>query len=182
MPCCYLLLYVVISIALAFLYSIIIKKILFKGDTVISNTIRKILETKMEEKNYNINSLSTKAGLTPFTVRKFFNGVTNSPSFDIIYQIAETLDCSLDELTGRTKFIPKEQPIIQDYPWDSSLYEKIVKTICSYSKEKNINLSLQSMPSLIDEAYAFSINQNNSKADDKFIKWLVDKSMDQSLF
>jgi transcriptional regulator with XRE-family HTH domain len=177
-----MLLCIVISFALAFLYSIIVKKILFKDNTVISSTIRKILETKMEEKNYNINSLSTKAGLTPFTVRKFFNGETNSPSFDIIYQIAETLDCSLDELTGRTKFLPKEQPAIQDYPWHSSLYEKIVKTICGYSEEKNINLSLSSMHPLIDEAYAFSINQNNGKPDDKFIKWLVDKSTDKSLF
>ena len=182
MPYCYLLLYVVVLIALVLLYSIMVKRMPPKDNTVINNTLRKILETKMEEKNYNINSLSTKAGLTPFTVRKFFNGITNSPSFDIIYQIAETLDCSLDELTGRTKFIPKEQPVIQDYPWDSSLYEKIVKTICSYSKEKNIALSLSSIRSLIDEAYAFSINQNNSKADDKFIKWLVDKSTDQSLF
>ena len=149
---------------------------------MIDNVVRESLKTKMEEKNYNVNSLSTKAGVAPFTVRKYLNGTSNTTSFDIIYKIAETLGCSLDELTGKAKPAEKEQSNIQDYPWDSSLYEKIVKIICGYAKEKNITLSLSSVSSLINEAYAFSIDQNNSKADDKFIKWLVDKYNNKSLF
>lgn len=114
---------------------------------MISYTIRKQLDKKMKEQNDNLTSLTLKAGLSPVAVRKFYTGGANSPAVDTLYTLAEFLNCSLDELTGRRKFMPTKNSM--KVQLDGKLYREIVGIVCLYTQEKKYKITLEQINSFI---------------------------------
>ena len=144
-----------------------------------SNIIKAQLNKKMAEQNYNVNSLALRSGITPSSLRMFYSGAVKYPSIKTLYIIAEFLDCSLDELTGRNKFL--HDCNTQDFLWVGKLYKEVVAIIHSYIEEKHYNTTFNQTIDFISESYQFALEKNKSIADERFIKWIVDKEMNKKL-
>jgi transcriptional regulator with XRE-family HTH domain len=147
---------------------------------MLSQIIKDQLNKKMAEQHYNLNSLALKSGLNPSSLRMFYSGAVKSPGIDTLYTLAEFLNCSLDELTGRRKFTPPVDK--REFPWIGDLYKEIVDIVHLYIQEKKYEATLQQTSSFIKEAYIFALEKNKAKIDERFIKWIVDKNMDETLF
>ena len=137
---------------------------------IIKDTIRK----KAFEHGMTITDLERKSGCKSSVVRQFLNGYSRYLSIESLFNIANTLNCSIDELTGRT--VPKDNKTKTiTATWDGKLFIEVAKTIKTYLEEKNYNPSFDQVITCLQEAYSFAIENNNKIADERFIKWIVDK-------
>ena len=146
---------------------------------MISQIIKDQLNKKMAEKNYNVNSLALRSGITPSSLRMFYSGAVKYPSIETLYIIAEFLSCSLDELTGREEFFHNNDK--REFLWIGKLYKEIVVIIQTYIEEKHYKTTYKQTTAFINESYLFALEKNKSIADERFIKWIVDKEMNKSL-
>ncbi len=56
---------------------------------------------QLSKRNWSLKMLADKADLPYETVKKLISRKIGKPSFFSIWRIAEALDCSVDQLTGR---------------------------------------------------------------------------------
>jgi transcriptional regulator with XRE-family HTH domain len=146
---------------------------------MLSDVIKDQIKVKMTKAGYNPNSLALNAGLNSSAIRMLYNGAIRSPSIETLYKLAETLNCSLDELAGRKQYTDIEDK--REFNWEGDVYNEITEIINSYIKEKNYKTTLNQTLSFIKEAYIFALDKNNSKVDERFVKWIVDRNMDKTL-
>lgn len=73
---------------------------------------RTTLRKKLREKNLTLNALSTQADLSEDTLRSIVYGKSQDIKLSTIIKIANVLDCSLDNLAGRSFYSSQEQNII----------------------------------------------------------------------
>ena len=146
---------------------------------MLDETIRTQISKKMQEQHYNVSSLAKKAGMNQSRLRQFMNGVAKYPSVDALYTLAEILNCSLDELTGRKKFNSADDK--KEFDLNCSVYQDIISIILPYIEEKGYKPTLNQTTDFIKEAYVFAIEKNRHSADERFVKWIVDRGMDHTL-
>lgn len=82
--------------------------------------IRDNLRLMMAEKELSMRALSLDAGLQEGAVKNIFNSVAASPGIHIMYKLADALNCSIDELCGRSYQQPKS-PIYNKKLWRESI-------------------------------------------------------------
>ena len=58
---------------------------------------------RLTQRNWSFKMLSDKADIPYETVKKLLNGKIQKPSFYCIWQIAQALNCTVDELTGNAR-------------------------------------------------------------------------------
>lgn len=58
---------------------------------------------RLTQRNWSFKMLSDKADIPYETVKKLLNGKIQKPSFYCIWQIAQALNCSVDELAGNDR-------------------------------------------------------------------------------
>ncbi|MGB4191891.1 MAG: helix-turn-helix domain-containing protein [Rickettsiales bacterium] len=137
------------------------------------------MKTRMEEINIGPSDLEKKAGLKESVVRNILNGNSKNPGIESLMAIARTLGCSLDELVGKEelqnlsnqKLAPKQKAIVD---WDPDLYQDATRQVQSYIHNKSLKLHGEQVLFFIKETYLYSSKTNNTKADSKFIEWLID--------
>jgi transcriptional regulator with XRE-family HTH domain len=112
--------------------------------------IRKNLKSKMDQEGLSMRALSLKANLQEGAVKNIFNMVASSPGINIICKLADVLDCSIDELCGRT---PKEttSPIHNKQLW----VESVVR-VDDLIKESKKDISPQTKAELYLACYEFN--------------------------
>ena len=146
---------------------------------MLDETIRVQIAKKMKEQHYNINTLAKKANMHHSRLRQFMNGVAKYPNVDALYTLAEILNCSLDELTGRRKFDSSDEK--KEFDLNCSIYEEIVSVLLPYIEEKGYKPTLSQTTDFIKEAYIFTVEKNRHNVDERVIKWIVDRHMDSTL-
>lgn len=60
-----------------------------------------------DEKHLTVAQLSRRSGLAADTINKIMSGVTQNPSPDTVFRLADALGCSVSDLTGEEQQIPK---------------------------------------------------------------------------
>jgi len=173
----YLLLSLVFC-ALLEIYLLLRIYFLYKNIMQLNETVKKRISMMMDERHYNINSLALNCGLNPSALRMLYSGATKSPSLETLYKIAEFLDCSLDELTGRKQYTNSTDK--QDFAWEGEKFKDITDIVYPYIQEKKYDTTLNKTISVLKEAYTFIIMTNKGKVDDRVVKWIVDKNLDST--
>lgn len=134
------------------------------------------IESRMHDKNLNARELERRAGLKISAVRNILSGQSKNPGIEVIAAIAKLLNCSTDELLGleqeKSKAESAKQKIISI--WDYSLYENCLKEVHSYLQSKNVKPQAEQILFFIREAYIYSLEGKDKKADLRFIKWIID--------
>lgn len=132
------------------------------------------IESRMQDKNLNARELERRAGLKISAVRNILSGQSKNPGIEVIAAIAKLLNCSTDELLGieQSKSEAPKQKIIS--VWDYNLYENCLKEVHSYLQSKSLKTQAEQILFFIREAYIYSLEGKDKKADLRFIKWIID--------
>lgn len=134
------------------------------------------IENRMQDKNLNARELERRAGLKISAVRNILSGQSKNPGIEVIAAISKLLDCSTDELLGisyeKSKSEAPKQKVIN--VWDYNLYENCLKEVHSYLESKNLKTQAEQILFFIREAYIYSLEGKDKKADLRFIKWIID--------
>lgn len=134
------------------------------------------IETRMADKNLNARELERRAGLKISAVRNILSGKSSNPGIEVISSIAKLLGCSTDELIGieqeKAKTEAPKQKVIDI--WDYALYENCLKEVQNYLTSKNLSPQAEQILFFIREAYIYSLEGKDKKADLRFIKWIID--------
>jgi transcriptional regulator with XRE-family HTH domain len=140
------------------------------------DNLQEQIENRMHEKNLNARELERRAGLKISAVRNILSGQSKNPGIEVIAAIAKLLNCSTDELLGleqdKSKAESTKQKIIS--VWDYSLYENCLKEVHNYLQSKNFKPQAEQILFFIREAYVYSLEGKDKKADLRFIKWIID--------
>lgn len=138
------------------------------------------IKRRMIAKSLNIQSLEKKAGLKISAVRNILNGTSKKPNVFTLYSIAEALDCSILDLLGSnvgvSGDVAYESPNASR-PWVGSLFYEIVSIVGKAQEERKCALSSDKALSMIQEIYYYSLSKNESKIDENFCQWVIDKNM-----
>ncbi len=134
------------------------------------------IEARMHEKNLNARELERRAGLKISAVRNILSGQSKNPGIEVITSMAKILNCSTDELLGieskKDKSDTPKQKVIDI--WDYSLYENCLKEVHNYLQSKSLKSHAEQILFFVREAYIYSLEGKDKKADLRFIKWIVD--------
>ena len=79
--------------------------------------------TRLTRRNWSLKLLSDTADIPYETVKKLLNGKIQKPSFYCIWQIAQALDCTVDELVGCEK---QPDPLSQHLSDNSEAISRIL--------------------------------------------------------
>ncbi len=140
------------------------------------DNLQEQIENRMHEKNLNARELERRAGLKISAVRNILSGASKNPGIEVIAAIARLLNCSTDELLGleqeKSKLESQKQKTITT--WDYSLYENCLKEVQNYLISKNAKPQAEQILFFVREAYTYSLEGKDKKADIRFIKWIID--------
>lgn len=145
-----------------------------------SNVIKDRLLQKMEMANINARDLERKAGLSLTAVSNILNGRSKNPTIETIAAIAQTLDCSIDELVHEiTPGISRSQPLEKEksHEWNFFLLKETISYIEEYLKAKNYPLSFEEGMLLTKEIYTYSLGKPSKALDKQFAEWLINKNV-----
>ena len=134
------------------------------------------IETRMHERNLNARELERRAGLKISAVRNILSGQSKNPGIEVITAMAKILNCSTDELLGIEHNKEKSEapkPKVIDL-WDYNLYENCLKETQNYLQSKDLKPQGEQILFFVREAYIYSLEGKDKKADLRFIKWIID--------
>lgn len=141
------------------------------------------IKTRVKDKELTIAELERMAGLKAGAILNIMNGRSNNPGIEFVATIAKTLNCSVDELINSTISADGNQEDTdhdeashdsKQVAWDVDLYQDCTNKVLEHLKNKNITPDHEKVSSLIREVYLFAMEGNETKADPRFTKWLVD--------
>ncbi len=142
------------------------------------------IKRRMLAKSLNIQSLEKKAGLKISAVRNILNGTSKKPNVFTLYAIAEALSCSILDLLGSdvagNSGASYESPNASR-PWVSSLFCEVVGLVKKAYEERGGSLSSDKALAMIQEIYYYSLSKNDSRVDENFCQWVIEKNMNARL-
>ena len=140
------------------------------------STLQNQIHTRMEQKNLNARELERKAGLKISAVNNILTGKSNNPGIEALSAIARWLECSVDELIGNSDIntIKSKNKNKIAHEWNPELYKHCLDEVQNYIKSIKATTTGEQLLYFVKEAYLYSIEGNNNKADSRFIKWLID--------
>ena len=142
--------------------------------------IQEEIQVRMEDKNLTASELEKKAGLKMSAVRNILTGKSNNPGIEVLSAIARLLGCSVDELTGETKSQSYISTIADlnktklTHAWNLELYQDCLNSIQHQIQSKNFKPTMEQILFFVKEAYIYSLEGKENKADMRFTKWIVD--------
>ena len=137
----------------------------------------------MKEKKLSIADLERQAGLSIHSIRNILKDRIKNPSAQSLQIIAETLECSLDDLIQKSPsrneeaepiiklIIKSKNEVILD---DIKLMRECFQTILALMKEEGEALSIDDYLNILKNVYSYSGRAKPRKVDHKFSKWFID--------
>lgn len=144
------------------------------------DTLQGQIKTRMEDKNLNAREVERRAGLKISAVQNILAGKSSNPGIEPIIAIAKLLNCSIDELVGNSvsqNYASNKSEVAKTKTltvWNFDLYQSCLQEVQNYIKSKNLKPQPEQILFFIREAYIYSIEGKENKADLRFIKWIVD--------
>lgn len=139
-----------------------------------ATNLQKQLQTRLEAKNLSINALEKQAGLRRSAVRNIILGFSKKPSAEVLSSIASILECSVDDLIGRSASTPnKFTPTTGTHPWNEKLFIDAIKATSKALHDKQLDLKLEQVLAMATETYKYSLGKKSEHIDKDFINWLV---------
>jgi transcriptional regulator with XRE-family HTH domain len=134
------------------------------------------LSQYIEELGYGgISRLSSELGISKEALRLIINGETKNPSVYTMAKIAEILNCTIDELIGRTPKASSSQLHSVNISFDKKLFldvcNFVTKFISDKLKDKNSDIKLDVVINVIDAIYDYSYKKSPQELDKQFADW-----------
>ena len=142
-----------------------------------------ILKTKVLEyvtnQRRSIRDLERQAGLNYNAIHNILSDRSKSPSIDTVLKIADAIDCSVDEILGRTQFKSKSDTLDkQDVILNNKLFQNICKYIGEFIDDNNLEkLTLSDVVYCVEEIYRYCLNTQSKALDKKFAKWFLEQKL-----
>lgn len=152
--------------------------------------LQKQIKDRISSKNITVYSLEKKTGLNKSAIKNIMSGLSRNASVTTLNAIALALNCDLTGLillnenhkeafASRNKAVSKslsKPPLQKKYIWNEALYLESVKTVSDLASNKELNLNVEQITSLLNESYKYSINKNSQHIDKDFCIWLINRS------
>jgi transcriptional regulator with XRE-family HTH domain len=143
------------------------------------STFKLKLKDFIDKNKINLSTFEQKAGLKRSILYTILSDKSKNPSLENISKIADTLDCSIDELLGREdyfkKYIRNHRSGIKYY---KELLEQILEVANQYiSKNQITEASLGDIFYVVEEIYEYSVKTNNGLIDKKFALWMLENQL-----
>lgn len=152
-----------------------------KDSEMISN-LRAQIKSRIEAAGTNIRALERKSGLNIGTINNILIGTSSNPTAETLRAIADTFNCSIDELLGRSiqtsnKIQQEKFSDFKGYQWSPELFISIITELNEQISAKNLPITSDKALIIATEVYNYSLRKEKSTADETLIEWLLDKSV-----
>ena len=136
------------------------------------------IKTRMMAKRHTVASLEREAGLKVHAVRNILLGKSKNPSADTLKAISIVLDCSVDDLLSDSEnFESDKENKYKDLKIENTeLFKESINAILQIFKENDRVPNYKDLSLLTIEVYTYSIENNDSKLDEPFMKWLYSRN------
>lgn len=127
----------------------------------------------MTQKKISAIDIERTTGLNRNTVYSIIAGNSKNPSAQNLKLIAKALDVSLESL------LIDEQDLSFDALTNEQMiiFSETTKKTIDALIQKNVNLPLNKITGLIKEVYEYSIKTQPPSIDERFINWVIDKTL-----
>ncbi len=132
------------------------------------------IKLKMEERNLTARELERVAGLKISAVTNILTGKSKNPRADTLYNIAEVLNCSVDDLMSED--LPSYSSLIVD-KWNLSLFMSAAEIVDQCVQEKKKDIPFPAIIKMIKEVYSYSLSRGELKADPIFARWVAERNI-----
>lgn len=135
------------------------------------------IKTRMTEKRHTVASLEREAGLKVHAVRNILLGKSKNPSADTLKAISIVLDCTVDDLLSDAEgFEGNKENKHNDLKIENpELFKESISAILDLFQENDKTPDYKDLSFLATEVYVYSIENNDSKLDEPFMKWLYSR-------
>lgn len=114
------------------------------------------------------------AGVSNAVVNKILDDQVKNPSIETILKIADVLDCSLDELFNRQKFLEKHDSVSKNVKYDLELFRSVCFYVIYFLEVNRISCrNLSEVTEAVEEIYTYSVDGNIDRIDTGFADWFL---------
>jgi transcriptional regulator with XRE-family HTH domain len=135
------------------------------------------LKGLIEENSLSIQGLEKRAGLKIHAVRNILTGQTKRPSAETLLAVSKALNCSIGELLDEEAPVKENKEKAREFE-DLDLLIKVLTFIVEYYNTNSLPLTNQDLFQLTEQAYSYSIKNNQGLLDEGFAEWLLDRELD----
>ncbi len=121
------------------------------------------------------NVLATRAGISQASFSQIMTGVVKNPGVYTIAKIAKELNCSIDELLGRTAYVPKKAPkTLKQIECKPELALHSGLAVLDMLDKTKQDVSFETLLDIIATVYKYSIGKNSDVIDEYFANWFTE--------
>tara|TARA_B110000503_G_scaffold125006_1_gene192146 strand:+ start:97 stop:537 length:441 start_codon:yes stop_codon:yes gene_type:complete len=144
------------------------------------NILKLRLNEYIDKNKINLARFEYDSGLKRNILYNILSEKSKNPSIENIIKIANTLDCSIDELFGREEYFKKHVKMHRSkIKYNKDLLGSILTIINQHIIKNNIeDVSLGNVVYLIEEIYEYSTKTNNGLVDQKFTIWMLENQLE----
>lgn len=102
----------------------------------------KKLKEIMQSKNFTVEDLSTASRIPIGTLSKIVCGITPNPRYNTMEEVASSLNCSLDEFSGREPMVPYSyEDYIQKFKRLPAHQKEYIKYVINLEYDRMVSLT-----------------------------------------
>ena len=140
------------------------------------NTLKQNIQQQLKDRKMSAAELERRAGV-PHAVVNILHGRSKNPSIRVTQALAKQLGCSIEALMGdMPEPPPSESCINTNHPWQAELFSETVTVIQEYLKSNQLSPDISQVLKCIEEVYQYALGSPEQQVDQRFAKWLADKS------
>lgn len=146
------------------------------GDALKSN-----IQKNLEIHNITVAELERRAGLKSSAVRNILDGRSKNPNIETLRAIAQEFNQNIDELTKPDDALAESPALnVNQYGFDHLLFMKAYNELLNKAKQHDIQISIDEMLEYIKQVYEYSIECDLKVIDERFVKYILRKKIQDS--
>ena len=139
------------------------------------DTLKSNIKRLLSDHNLSAHALERRAGLKPSAIQNILHGRSKRPGIDVIYAIAQELNCSVDDLMERP--IEAISPKVELAPpvWNIQALETIIPILLLELKKHQKTVEKNTLLILLNEVYSYAEKTDTQNVSHSFIAWLTER-------
>lgn len=140
------------------------------------NNLKSNIQRIFVDKNISsVSAFEAEAGFRSCAVRNILTGRSKSPSFTLIYKIAQELDCSVEDLIKDPQ--KKEEKSNASKVWSLDVLEGVYASVFRELNKYTSKIDKKTFIDIIGEVYNYTLKLPDCKISEEFTSWLVERFM-----
>ena len=140
--------------------------------------LKRKVEEYLQEFDIPISVFEKKIGVGGSVVSRILDNVVKNPSIDTISKIADTLNCSVDELLDRNRYVLKASVAKFTNFYNNELFRSICLYVTNFIELHRISdLDTQKVEASIEKIYNRCIDHELNIVDTKEADWILKNNL-----